>query len=64
MVQFTPKTPGYIKNPGLENKIHCVVFVIDCSTAEVMPENLLKQIKDLQIRMNQRGKIKMDNNFY
>ena len=57
MVRFTPKTPGYIKNPELENKIHCVAFVIDGSTADVMPEKILKQIKDLQVRMNQRGKI-------
>ncbi|XP_078309380.1 interferon-induced protein 44-like [Crassostrea virginica] len=55
MVPFTPDTPGYIKNPELENKIHCVAFVIDGSTADVMPDKILKQMKDLQIRMNQRG---------
>ena len=54
MVPFTPDTPGYIKNPDLENKIHCVAFVIDGSTADVLPEKKLKRIKDLQIRMNQR----------
>ncbi|XP_078309375.1 interferon-induced protein 44-like [Crassostrea virginica] len=55
MVRFTPKTPGYIKNPELENKIHCVAFVIDGSTADVMPDNILQKIKDLQISLNQRG---------
>nr|XP_022300550.1 interferon-induced protein 44-like [Crassostrea virginica]XP_022300551.1 interferon-induced protein 44-like [Crassostrea virginica]XP_022300552.1 interferon-induced protein 44-like [Crassostrea virginica] len=55
MVPFTPDTPGYIKDPDLENKIHCVAFVIDGSTVDVMPDKVLKQIKDLQIRMNQRG---------
>ena len=60
MVPFTPDTPGYIKNPDLENKIHCVAFVIDGSTADVMPEKILKRMKDLQIRMNQRGKLKID----
>ena len=60
MVPFTPDTPGYIKNPDLESKIHCVAFVIDGSTADVMPEKILKQIKDLQIRMNQRGTLKID----
>ena len=58
MVPFTPDTPGYIKNPDLENKIHCVAFVIDGSTVDVIPEKILKQIKSLQIRMNQRGRIK------
>ena len=60
MVPFTPDTPGYIKNPDLENKIHCVAFVIDGSTADVMPEKILKRMKDLQIGMNQRGKLKID----
>ena len=64
MVRFTPKTPGYIKNPELENKIHCVAFVIDGSTTDVMSNNILQKIKDLQIRLNQRGNIKIDNNFY
>ena len=59
MVPFTPDTPGYIKHPDLENKIHCVAFVIDGSTVDVMPDKVLKQIKDLQIRMNQRGKLKI-----
>ena len=64
MVPFTQDTPGYIKNPDLENKIHCVAFVIDSSTTEVMPQNFVQRIKDLQIHMNQRGKIKMDKIFY
>nr|XP_022300549.1 interferon-induced protein 44-like isoform X2 [Crassostrea virginica] len=55
MVPFTPDTPGYIKNPDLENKIRCVAFVIDGSTTDVMPDKILKRMKDLQIRMNQRG---------
>ncbi|XP_078309374.1 interferon-induced protein 44-like isoform X2 [Crassostrea virginica] len=55
MVRFTPKTPGYIKNPELENKIHCVAFVIDGSTTDVMSNNILQKIKDLQISLNQRG---------
>ena len=59
MVPFTPDTPGYIKDPDLENKIHCVAFAIDGSNVDVMPDKVLKQIKDLQIRMNQRGKLKI-----
>ncbi|XP_022300546.2 interferon-induced protein 44-like [Crassostrea virginica] len=55
MVPFTSDTPGFIKNSDLGNKIHCVAFVIDGSTVDVIPEKILKQIKSLQIRMNQRG---------
>ena len=51
-------------NPDLENKIHCVAFVIDGSTADIMPDNILQKIKDLQISLNQGGYIKIDNNFY
>nr|XP_022301480.1 interferon-induced protein 44-like isoform X1 [Crassostrea virginica] len=55
MVPFTYHTPGYIKNPALENKIHCVAFVIDGSTVDEMSDKILKQLKDLQITVNQRG---------
>lgn len=55
LVPFTPDTPGYIKDPGLKDKIHCVAFVIDGSTVDVMSEKVQKQMKDLQVRMNHRG---------
>ena len=61
MVPFTSDTPGFIKNSDLGNKIHCVAFVIDGSTVDVIPEKILKQIKSLQIRMNLRGKKKRNN---
>ena len=64
MVPFTSDTPGFIKNSDLGNKIHCVAFVIDGSTVDVIPEKILKQMKSLQIRMNQRGKIKRNNGFF
>ena len=57
MVPFTYQTPGYIKNPELENKIHCVAFVIDGSTVDEMSDKILKQLKDLQITVNQRGNL-------
>ena len=57
MVPFTYHTPGYIKNQNLENKIHCVAFVIDGSTVDEMSDKILKQLKDLQITVNQKGKL-------
>ncbi|XP_061187449.1 interferon-induced protein 44-like [Saccostrea echinata] len=52
---FTTETFGFIRNPRLGDKIHCVAFVVDGSTIDVMPEKILKQLKELQGRMNQRN---------
>ncbi|XP_061187448.1 interferon-induced protein 44-like [Saccostrea echinata] len=52
---FTSETFGFIRNPRLGDKIHCVAFVVDGSTIDVMPQKILKQLKDLQGRMNQRN---------
>ncbi|XP_048742426.2 interferon-induced protein 44-like isoform X2 [Ostrea edulis] len=52
---FTTETFGFIRNPQLSDKIHCVAFVVDGSTIDVMPEEILKQLKELQGRMNQRN---------
>lgn len=55
MVPVSSDTPGIMKNTDLDHKIHCVAFVVDASTADVMPDKVYKQMKDLQIKMNQRG---------
>ncbi|XP_062610577.1 interferon-induced protein 44-like [Saccostrea cucullata] len=55
MVPFTSETPGYIKDPDLQDKIHCVAFVVDSSTVDVMPDKVRKQMKDLQVKLNQRN---------
>ncbi|XP_048743912.2 interferon-induced protein 44-like [Ostrea edulis] len=55
MVPFTRDTPGYVKEPDIQDKIHCVAFVVDGSTVDVMPEKVRKQLKDLQVKMNQRN---------
>lgn len=55
LVPFESDTPGYIKNPDLRDKIHCVAFVIDGSNVDTMPEKGLKHMKDLQARMKHRG---------
>nr|XP_022300998.1 interferon-induced protein 44-like [Crassostrea virginica] len=54
MVPVSSDTPGIMKNTDLDHKTHCVAFVIDASTADVMPDKVYKQMKDLQIKMNQR----------
>ncbi|XP_061167735.1 interferon-induced protein 44-like [Saccostrea echinata] len=55
MVPITPDSPRFIRGPDLTDKIHCVAFVVDGSTIDVMPDKVRKQIKDLQVILNQRN---------
>ncbi|XP_034306975.2 interferon-induced protein 44-like isoform X2 [Magallana gigas] len=52
---FTTETFGFIRNPHLGDRIHCVAFVVDGSTIDVIPEKILKQMKAMQSRINQRN---------
>ena len=54
-IPFTADFPGYVKNPDLGDKIHCVAFVIDGSTVDLMQDKVYKQIKDIRIKLNHRG---------
>ncbi|CAC5404512.1 Interferon-induced protein 44-like [Mytilus coruscus] len=61
--QFNPSLPispelhGFITSPQLSDKIHCVAFVMDSSTVDVLPEKVLERIKSLQTRLNQKGMV-------
>ena len=61
LLQFNPSSPlspetlGFVRNPELGAMIHCVAFVVDGSTVDVIPEKILRQIKVLQTKMNQRS---------
>ncbi|XP_055996052.1 interferon-induced protein 44-like [Ostrea edulis] len=54
-VPLNPDTPGFLKAPKLKDQIHCVAFVLDASTVDVLSEKMLKQMRKLQDPMNQRG---------
>ncbi|OWF39881.1 Interferon-induced protein 44-like [Mizuhopecten yessoensis] len=54
-VPLSPDEPGFVKNPTLSDRIHCVAFVLDGSTVDVIPQKVMKRIKSMQLRMNQRG---------
>lgn len=56
MVPYAPDSHGCSKDPDLKDKIHCVAFVIDGSTIDVISDKVQTQMKDLQVRMNHRGK--------
>ena len=44
---MTPDSPGFVENPKLGDVIHCVAFVVDGSTVDVMSQ----KIKALQTRI-------------
>jgi len=52
---LSPETEGWIQSPTLADKIHCVVFVVDGSTIDVMSEKVLARINRLQEIMNEKG---------
>ncbi|XP_056000063.1 interferon-induced protein 44-like [Ostrea edulis] len=51
----TPKVPGFIKDPTLKDRMHAVVFVIDGSTFDVLPEGIIKKLKEMKTFVVERG---------
>ncbi|KAK6183194.1 hypothetical protein SNE40_010721 [Patella caerulea] len=58
---FLPSSPissgslGYIKTPTINEKIHCIAFVIDSGSVDVMNESVLSKFKQIQKLANQRS---------
>ncbi|KAK3610858.1 hypothetical protein CHS0354_039129, partial [Potamilus streckersoni] len=52
---ISPETPGFIQIPTIKDKVHCVMFIFDCSTVDVIPKSIMDKIKDMQKRLIQRG---------
>ncbi|CAC5394348.1 unnamed protein product [Mytilus coruscus] len=55
LVPISTDTKGFVADPHLSEKIHCVVFVFDGSTVDVIPEKVIERIKTIQGRMIKRG---------
>ncbi|XP_069123072.1 interferon-induced protein 44-like isoform X1 [Argopecten irradians] len=54
-VPLTTDTIGFVKIPTLADQMHCVAFVLDASTVDVIPVKVVERIKAMQTRINQRG---------
>ncbi|KAL3875155.1 hypothetical protein ACJMK2_038083, partial [Sinanodonta woodiana] len=52
---FSQETPGYIKASSLKDMVHCIAYVLDGSTVDVIPEKTLEKMKAIQAQMNQSG---------
>uniref|UniRef100_A0A3Q3A5Z9 Interferon induced protein 44f3 n=1 Tax=Kryptolebias marmoratus TaxID=37003 RepID=A0A3Q3A5Z9_KRYMA len=56
--QFNPAVPlhseahGYQKSPGLKDKIHCVVYVIDAGKISIMPTKLEEKLEAIRRKVN------------
>ncbi|XP_037553883.1 interferon-induced protein 44 [Nematolebias whitei] len=61
LYQFNPAVPlhseahGYQKSPGLDNKIHCVAYVIDACTISIMPTKLEEKLEAIRRKVNLLG---------
>ncbi|XP_061594805.1 interferon-induced protein 44-like [Cololabis saira] len=59
--QFNPSAPllseaqCYRKSPGLKDKIHCVVYVIDACKISIMPQNLEEKLDTIRRKVNLMG---------
>ncbi|XP_074524450.1 interferon-induced protein 44-like isoform X3 [Halichoeres trimaculatus] len=59
--QFNPSAPfnleahGYQESPGLGDKIHCVVYVIDACKVSIMPSKLEEKLAAVRKKINLMG---------
>ncbi|XP_066504224.1 interferon-induced protein 44 isoform X2 [Hoplias malabaricus] len=59
--QFSPEqpvkseTPGFINKPRLEEKVHCVVFVVDASKLKNYPKGLSTTFRNLREHISNMG---------
>ena len=54
-VPISTEIPGFERNTTLKDRIHCVCFVIDGSTAGVLSEKILQCIKEIQRKIYLKG---------
>ncbi|KAK5869694.1 hypothetical protein PBY51_024393 [Eleginops maclovinus] len=59
--QFNPTAPlqldssGYLKSPELNDKIHCVTYVIDACKVSIMPTKLEEKLNAIRRKVNLMG---------
>ncbi|XP_053373902.1 interferon-induced protein 44-like [Mercenaria mercenaria] len=51
---LTPKAEDSDEVPARDNRIHCVVFVLDATTLDVVSSQVVEKMKNFQHLMNQR----------
>lgn len=61
MDTIQPESPGYIRKPTQDDKIHSVVIVLNCETLSLMNDKLKDKIKDIIRKAEARGNSKVFN---
>ena len=62
LLQYNPScaikedNPKYRKHPKLGDRMHCVVYVINCPQVSVLLEPLLKKYKNIRKRISNDGR--------
>jgi len=46
---------GWVTSPTLEDRIHCVAFVVSCTELNIDSKRCFQKLKNLQPQMNERG---------
>lgn len=49
------KTPGFVKEPSVSDRMHVVVFVLDGSTLDVLSEGVVTKLKEIKNLVVDRG---------
>lgn len=49
------KTPGFVKEPSVKEKIHVVVFIIDGSNVSFLSKAVVKKIKEIKSLVIEKG---------
>lgn len=55
------ETVGYVKNPSLKDKIHCVAFVVNASKIQTYPKSISSTFQQLREHIRDLG-MKSTNN--
>ncbi len=53
MMPIQPDSPHFNKSPGLKDKIHCVVYVIDISRVKLLSDKTIEKFVAFRKKANQ-----------
>ena len=48
--------PGYVKEPKLDNRMHCVAFVVDAPGVSLMSPYMIQKFRDILTLAQNMGK--------
>lgn len=55
-MSIQPDSPHFNKSPGLKDRIHCVVYVIDTCKVKILSDKIINKFAVFRRKTNQLGK--------